>query len=257
MVRIDRKVIVFILGFFISALIFSQEKQVGPVEKLREEILAVYQAKGESGLREFFKKSKNRISNKFIVDFAEAGVNERKEEWLKACEIMAEEKRDEKTLADVYYKIGTYFLFITDFKKAFEYYENSLPLYVRINDLVGKGNIFLKEGTIYYYKGDGAKALEMFEKALPFYTKTNDHLGQGNYYFRKAEYYFNISDNIKALEMYEKALVFLERQKDMLNKVIFYGVKEIFMQIRENTQKHLNCMTQHFLFLKKKNITLV
>ena len=111
MVRSNPVKIVFILVFFLGVCVFSQDKQVNENEnkKLREEILTVYQSIGEQGLRDFMKKKKDKIANKFIVDFAELGVKERSEEWLKTCENLADVKNDEKSLADVYCKMGEYF----------------------------------------------------------------------------------------------------------------------------------------------------
>jgi CHAT domain-containing protein/predicted negative regulator of RcsB-dependent stress response len=203
-------VLFLFLFLVLSTLVFGQDEQDKLDKQLREEILSIYKSKGEPGLLDFVKGHREKISNKFIVDFADAGKKERKEVWLKVCEILAEEKKDEKALADVYYKMGTYFLLISNNKKSFESLEKSLHIYVRINDLVGQGNIFLRKGTIYFYSGENRKALEMFDKALPFYTKANNHLGQGNFYFRKGEVYFTRGNNSKALEMYDRALTFFE-----------------------------------------------
>jgi len=102
--------IALMLAFFIclGVFVFGQERQGDDDKdkKLRDEILSVYKAEGEKGLRDFVKKNQDRVPNKFVLDFAQAGVKERKEEWLKTCEIMAEEKKDERTLADVYYQWG-------------------------------------------------------------------------------------------------------------------------------------------------------
>jgi CHAT domain-containing protein/predicted negative regulator of RcsB-dependent stress response len=220
MVINKRLQIVSILVFLLGVLVFGQDKHVSEDKnkKLKGEILNVFESKGEEGLRSFLKNKKDKISNEFILDLAEAGMKGKKEEWLKACEIMAEVSENDKILADVLYKIGTYFLLISNYKKAFEFLEKSLTLYVRINDLVGQGNIFLKEGTIYFYNGEGIKAFELFEKALPFYTRANDYLGQGNYYFRKGEIYFNKGDKSRALEMYEKALNFFEKVNEYIGQ---------------------------------------
>ena len=111
MIRSKRVQIVFILVFVLSAFVFGQDKQDEQDKQLREEILSVYESKGEKGLREFFEKQKDKISKEFIVKFAKAGKKERKEKWLKICEIMAEEKKNEneKVLADVLFQKGEYF----------------------------------------------------------------------------------------------------------------------------------------------------
>jgi CHAT domain-containing protein len=203
-------IIVLILLFFFSAFVLGQEKQADENRQLREEILDVYKSDGEQGLRDFMEKQKDKISNKFIVDFAQAGVKERKEEWLNVCEIMAEEKKDEKTLADVLYKIGDYFSLISDNKKALEYFDKSLHLYINLNDPVGQGYVYFNKALILHHTGNKSEALELYEKALVLFKKAGDDDGQGNVYLGKGDTYLSIGKNSKAFEFYEKALPFFE-----------------------------------------------
>jgi CHAT domain-containing protein/predicted negative regulator of RcsB-dependent stress response len=213
MVRRNIVKIVFILLFFLGVCISSQDKQLNEDKdkKLREEILSVYQSKGEQGLRDFVKKEKEKITNKFIVDFAKAGLKERKEEWLKICEILAEAKKDEKTLAEVLFNIGEYYRLISEYKKATDYFDKALPIYLKLNNLVGQGNVHLSKGIIYHYTGENSKAFEMYDKALLFFEKAGDLFEQGNVYLRKGGIYHYSGENSKSLEMYDKALLFFEK----------------------------------------------
>ncbi len=237
MVRIDRRVIVFILVFFMSAAVFPQAQQADPVMKLREETLAVYQAKGEQGLRDFFKKSKNRITNTFIVDFAEAGLKERKEEWLKACEIMAEEKKDEKALADVLYKLEGYFREISDYKQASDYLDKALKIYLKLKDLVGQGNVYFSKGEIHLMTGNLSNADDMYDKALQLFEKTGEKKGQGNVFRGKGDIYLKSGNYSSANEIYDKALIFFDKEKDLREQSIVYLNKGgIFRYIGENSK---------------------
>lgn len=207
---------VFILFFVLGLVVFSQEKQ-GVEDKdkgLREEILAVYQSGGEQGLRDFFKQKGKEINGKFIVDFAEAGVKERKQEWLKACEILAEEKKDEKTLADIYFKFGDYFRLVSSFEKANYYFEMALKLYERLNDNIGKGNVYLCRGDIFQITKIKSSAIEMYENAMIYFTKAKYSLGKGNIYLRLGNIHLNSSEYSKALDMYERSLAFFEEIGD-------------------------------------------
>jgi CHAT domain-containing protein/Tfp pilus assembly protein PilF len=199
--------------FLSSAFIFPQEKQADPEKNLREEILAVYQSKGEQGLRDFVKKQKDKITNKFIVDFAEAGLRGRKEEWLKICEIMAEEKEDEKTVAEIYYKIGTYFKVNLDYKRAIDFFGKALPIYEKINDFVGQGKVFLGKVDIYIQTGRNSRAKKMLDKILNFFDKGGSIIGQGHVYFRKGDISLFTDNKSNALEMYDKALTFFEKKR--------------------------------------------
>jgi CHAT domain-containing protein/predicted negative regulator of RcsB-dependent stress response len=203
--------IVFILVLLFSTLVFTQDKQVNEDKQLREEILSVYKSGGEQGLLDFVKENNDKITNKFIVDFAKAGVKERKEKWLKVCEIIAKESKDEKTFADVQYQIGIFFILISDNKKAAHYIDMALPYYHKLNDLVGQGNVYLKKGVIHYYIGENSKALDMYAKALEFFERATAPLGQGNVYLRKGDIYSRIGENSKMLEMYDKALPLFEK----------------------------------------------
>jgi CHAT domain-containing protein/Tfp pilus assembly protein PilF len=214
MVRINRIKIVFIMVFFFSALVFPQEKQADPEKKLREEILAVYQSKGEQGIRGFFKKEKDKITNKFIVDFAEAGLRGRKEDWLKVCEIMAEEKKDKKTQADVLLKIGSNNRVNSNFEMAFDYYEKALPIYKKLNDLIGQGSVYIGKSDIYLLIGDYSKVLEMCDKALPLLERAGSFVGQGHVCLRRGAVYSKTGNKKLAKEMYEKALSCFEKTGD-------------------------------------------
>jgi CHAT domain-containing protein/predicted negative regulator of RcsB-dependent stress response len=218
-------VIILILIFFFSAFILGQDKQVDESKQLRKEILVIYKAGGEKGLRDFFKKSKKRITNKFIVDFVKAGVKERNEEWLKACKILAGEKKDEKTLADIYFKFGDYFRLITDYDKANYYFEKALQMYVRLNDYIGKGNVYLSRGDIYQITKIKSSTLEMYKKALVSFTNAKYLLGKGNVYLRLGNIYLGTTDYSKALDMYEKALVFFDEIGNPIGKGNVYQSK--------------------------------
>ena len=236
MVIINRVTIVFIMVLFFSAFIFPQEKHADTEKKLRKEILAVYQSKGEQGLRDFFQKQKDKITNKFIVDFAEAGLRERKEKWLKVCEIMAEEKKDQKNLADVLYYTGEYFRVVSDYKKAYDYFEKAFPIYKKSNDLVGQGNVYMNKGDIYSAISENIKASEMFNKALIFFEKAGDIINQGNVYKKKGDIHFYIDDFSKALMMYDKALQFFEKKGYFQGKGNVYIKKgEIHFHSGENS----------------------
>jgi hypothetical protein len=51
-------------------LLFKKENQTEKNKPLRNTVPAVYQSKGEQGLRDFVKKNKDKISSTFIADFA-------------------------------------------------------------------------------------------------------------------------------------------------------------------------------------------
>jgi CHAT domain-containing protein/Tfp pilus assembly protein PilF len=235
--RNNRVKIVFILVCFSGMFAFNQEKQVDEDKnkKLREEILAVYNSGGEQGLTDFFKRDQGKITNKFIGDFAKTGLKERKEEWLKICKIIAEEKKDEKTLADVLYNTGIYFRLISNYKKAAGYFDQALPIYQKLNDLVGIGSVNFRKGLICFQVGENKDALEMYDKALSFFKKANVPIGQANVYLAKGNIYLGINENTKALDMYDKAILLYNEAGSLIGQGnVYFHKGDIYINIGDN-----------------------
>jgi len=236
MIRSNRVKIVFILVLFLGVFVFNQDKQVKEDKQLREDILAAYKAGGKQGLLDFVKKKKDKTSNKFILDFAKAGMKERKGEWLKISLLLAKEQKDEKILADVLYQTGRYFRSISDNKKAADYFDKALAIYIKLNEPVGQGNVYLMKGAIYSVTGENSRALEMFDKALPFFEKAGQLLGQGNVYRCKGKIYLHVGDNSRALEMYDKAQPFFEKAGDPIGQGnVYVGKGTIYLIIGEKS----------------------
>ena len=103
MVIMKRQILmVLVLFFLFSGMMGSKENGGGTgldTETLKDEILAAYKILGEKGLRDLVAKRAEEITTKLITRWASSGVKDKQEDWLNACEIMAEEKADEKSLA--------------------------------------------------------------------------------------------------------------------------------------------------------------
>jgi tetratricopeptide (TPR) repeat protein len=208
------KVLIFLFLFFIVFSIgLSQNNNAvaDDEKKLREEILAAYQSKGEQAVRDFFKNKKEKITQKFIADFAKAGLRKENMSWLKICEIIAEEKRDKWMLGDVYTKMSN-ILFPPDYKNAKLYLEKALKIYVELKDPEGQGRVYIGKGIIASLIERNKKAMEMFEKAKTLLAKANDHISQGNLCLAKSTIYIKNGEKVKALETYDRAIQFFEKK---------------------------------------------
>lgn len=234
MISSYRRTIIFFLVFFFSSQIFSQATQIDQEKEkqLREEILAVYQSRGEPGLRDLFKEKEKEITCPFIRRFFIAGTDEKKEEWLKVCEILIVEKKNEKADEEdiliqgrILQRIGDNYHNANNYLKAFEFYEKALILFKQINDSGRIGENLFRKGMIYIYLGKFEKALEMYNEALPFFEKTGDLTGQGNMYKGIGDVYLNKEEHEKALNMYNKAIKFFQESNETLR------IGEIFVQI--------------------------
>ena len=234
--RNNRVQIVLILLFLFGAIVFAQNKVTNEDQQLREEILAVYQSRGEKGLTDFVKRNQDKISNKFIVDFTELGFEQREEKWLKISEIMAKEKKDKKTLVNVLYQTGECFRLISEYKKATEYFNKALPISLELKNQVGQGYVYMRIGNIYYLTGENLKALEMYDKALPFFEKSGEPIGQGNVYWSKGKLYLIIGEPSKALKMYDRALPFFEKAETPLGQGnVYKGKGDIYSHTGDNS----------------------
>jgi tetratricopeptide (TPR) repeat protein len=251
----NKRVQIFLILFcFFCAIAVGQESKVNDEnnEKLKADILSLFKSKGEEGLRNFVKKHNDKISNQFIVDFAESGVKEKKEEWLSICKVIADEKKDQKAIADVYLKLGEYFRLITDYNKSGNHFDKALPIYVKINDLVGQGNVYWSKGNISFYMGDKSTALKMYDKALPFFEKAGDFRGQGFVYWGKGMINYYLGDNEKATELYDKAIPLFEKAsypKGLGN--VYHSKGNIYLRIGKNT-KALQMYDRALSCLKKE-----
>lgn len=229
--------IVLFLFTGLSGFICGVEKQSAGTGQLREDILAAYKSGGEKGLLEFVKKKKDKITGKFIVEFAKAGKKERKEEWLNVCKIMAVEKKDEKTLADVLYFTGKYSRFTSNFQKTMDSFDTALSIYRKLNDPTGQGNVYFSKAKIYLYTGERSKALEMFDKASLFYEKAGRPSARGDVCLNKGRTYLVSGQISKALETFDQALVFYEKAGFPHGRGVVYGNKgAVYARIGENSK---------------------
>ena len=166
---------------------------------------------GEEALRNYVRENRDRIKGDLVLGLSELGVNERSEGMLYFALVIAEEKGDEKILADVYMKIAYYYYLISDNPKSLEYCQKALPIYEKLNDLSGQGNVYWRIGDIYLRTGEMEKAMKMYERALPYYEKANEPIGQGNVYRRIGDIYLRTGEMEKAMKMYERAEGFHNR----------------------------------------------
>ena len=226
----------FIFLFLFSAVLFGQGNQVeDDKKKLIEEILTLYKTKGDEEVRNFVKKNKDNISRNFIVELAESGVTERNEKWLKISKTIAEEKKDERSLADVYFHTGDFLRLIANYNEANYYFEKALRIYIKINDLVGQGEVYHRKGEIYHIIKDHSETDEMYDKALLFFKKAQSFIGQGNVYHSKGNLYLTTGDYSEALEMYDKALFFFKKERGVLGLGgVFFRKGEFYLRIGNN-----------------------
>jgi adenylate cyclase len=109
---------------------------------------------------------------------------------------------------------GLYFYSTNNFTKTLDLLNQSLDLFIQINDTLYISEIYQVLGYIYNYQGDFDNALSSYNRLNQFYIKSNDIKGIsesftniGNVYLNKCSYY-------KALEMYYNSLKYSEEVHD-------------------------------------------
>ena len=238
--RLRLQIVVVLVFFFLLGVPGIGQEAKADSEKdkrLQKKILAVYQSRGEEGVRDFMKEKKGSISGEFIVKWAESGVKEKNKEWLTISLLLAREKKNQKSLADVWYKMAEYHRLISKKGKAFENLEKALPIYLRIDDLEGQGKVYLEKGTLYFLNNYKTKAFEMYDKALLLFEKGEYPKGQGVLYLRKGMIYMKKGNHSKAIEMYDKSLPFFEKAGDLPNQGdVYYCKGVIYGLTREHSQ---------------------
>jgi len=295
MQRIQRfgSIIILFLVLSISITVQTQQLTGNEDKKLLEEILSVYKSEGEQGLRKFANLKKKQISDRFIIALSIDGLKERKEEWLKICEILAEERKDELLIAKIQLQMGCYFYYISEdqlatqcldkslpiFKKANSYaeqgsvfnlkglicsnennYEKSreflnkaMEVYLKAGNLKEQGRVYLSMGTNYFNEDNFPMAFEMYEKALPILEKFSDNEFLGEAYNRKGTIYFYIGNNSTALEMYNKGLNAAEQAKDIWTKGVLFMKLGMVYNITGDIKKSLEMYDNALDIFEKVN----
>ena len=115
-----------------------------------------------------------------------------KGEWDKALECYQNIKANDSGLAESYLKMGEIYRKRNEWENALTYYDRSLSIFKKLNNLSGCANVYYPMGALYAARGDNDKAVEFYEKCNknvrinnPISAKTS--LGLGIVYDYKGE----------------------------------------------------------------------
>lgn len=112
--------------------------------------------------------------------------------------------------AQVLHRIGLYYLTNAERQKAQDYFTRALTIRQAINDRVGLANSFMALGRIYEVS-DTRKAIEYFQQSLPLKIELEDRLGELIVRNNMANSYVNLGDIPTGLAYYEQALTITRR----------------------------------------------
>jgi tetratricopeptide (TPR) repeat protein len=129
-----------------------------------------------------------------------------------------ERSGDTQTIADANIRLGNYASMRSDLDAAREAYEQALPLYRQVGNVLGEANCIQGLGDIALERSDLDAAREAYEQALPLYRQVGDVLGEANCIRRLGEGALRRSDLDAAREAYEQALPLYRQVGDVLGE---------------------------------------
>ncbi|MDB4344314.1 tetratricopeptide repeat protein [bacterium] len=122
----------------------------------------------------------------------------------------AEARNNKKWMATSLNIQGVSFAIRGNYKKAIEYYSESLAIQEKIGNKKGMGNSYNNIGNIYEKQGNYEKALGYFSKSLAILKKIGDKKGMAASYINIGNIYKDQGNYEKALEYYSKSLAIEE-----------------------------------------------
>ncbi|OQB20080.1 MAG: photosystem I assembly protein Ycf3 [Euryarchaeota archaeon ADurb.Bin190] len=121
-------------------------------------------------------------------------------------EHLLEKMQNKKEKANILNELGTISYFLSEPRKAIEFYEQALAIAREIGDRRGEGNALGNLGLAYSDLGEPKKAIEFCEQALAIAREIGDRRGQGNALGNLGNAYSDLGEPKKAIKFYEQAL---------------------------------------------------
>ncbi len=129
-----------------------------------------------------------------------------------------QEKRNKQTEARLLNELANFLDSISEYRKAIDYYEQSLAISREIGDRSGEGGSLNNLGLTYRSLGEYRKAIEYHEQSLNISREMGNRLSEGNGLINLGNSYFSLGEYRKAIEYHEQSLVIAREIGDRLGE---------------------------------------
>ncbi len=129
--------------------------------------------------------------------------------------------KQEAALAQTLLNLGFFYYSQTNYWKAISPSQQSLELFQKIGDLMGKASSLNNLGVAYYSLGQYQQALEFFEQALAIFHEVGDRNGEAGSLGNLGNIYRSLGQYRQAVEFYEQSLTILKEISDRIGEAIF------------------------------------
>lgn len=147
-----------------------------------------------------------------ILEVSNAEVQEKLQRRLHLVNLLDEYERlpvtsaTQSERAGLLEDIGLIELFLGEYRRALEYFEEALYLRRTLGNRHGEASTLNNIGIAYADLGENERALEYYKEALPLWLAVGHRRGVAQTVNNIGNTYANLGENLRALEYYEEAL---------------------------------------------------
>ncbi len=150
--------------------------------------------------------SKVNVLNTLSIKYLNISIYEQALKYAKQAQLLAENIKYKKGIANSYYYIGFVYYNQFSYKTAHDFFLVALKNYEEIGDQQQVANLYNIIGTIYETQGDFSNAVKSYLRGLKTYEIIGDKLGIADSYNNIGVIYKNQGFKDMALENYLKSL---------------------------------------------------
>lgn len=191
-----------------------------------------------------FLKFKRFAVNNIGIIYKERGDYKKAIEYYTQSLKIAEIIGDNLGISDYYNNVGLIYYEQGDYDKAIEYYTQGLKIQEGIGDKYGIANSFNNIGIIYQMQGDTSKAIEYYIRSLEIKEETGDKIGTAMSLNNVGMIYFQQGDYANAIDNHTKSLQIREELGDNLGIASSLNNIGLIHQKQDETMKALEYFTK-------------